>query len=178
MYVTCTTGLLPSNADWTDAPPDVDLCEALVPAEWASGNGYAQSKWVGESILARASTESSTFRPTIIRTGQLSGGPNGAWNKQEWVPAMVQSAVKIGMLPVDDDEKVRLRRGYSQCSVLIPVLYRVSRGFRFISLRMLSSVSQPTTKHPRLATPGSSTSSTQNPFGGAPLLKLSFVSSR
>ncbi|KAF9460912.1 acetyl-CoA synthetase-like protein [Collybia nuda] len=87
------------------APPDVDLSEIFVPPEWASGNGYSQSKWVGERILEKAFTQFPTLSPTIIRTGQLSGGPNGAWNKQEWVPTMVQSATKIGMLPIDKNEE-------------------------------------------------------------------------
>jgi len=34
-----------------------------------------------------------------VRVGQLCGGPTGAWNPSEWVPAIVQSAPALACLP-------------------------------------------------------------------------------
>jgi thioester reductase-like protein len=62
------------------------------------GLGYAESKWVAESILRRAS-ETTPLRPVSVRVGQLSGGVNGNWNASDWVPSIVCSAVSIGCLP-------------------------------------------------------------------------------
>lgn len=42
----------------------------------------------------------------MVRVGQLCGGPNGAWNIKEWVPALVQSAEPVQCLPQDDRVRV------------------------------------------------------------------------
>ncbi|KAJ7844462.1 hypothetical protein B0H13DRAFT_2411530 [Mycena leptocephala] len=63
-------------------------------------NGYTESKWISEEILAQAA-ESTPAKPLIIRVGQQSGGINGTWNISEWVPALVQSAQFIRCIPDD-----------------------------------------------------------------------------
>jgi thioester reductase-like protein len=64
----------------------------------AMGNGYAESKWVSEAILARAAQQ-TPLRPIIVRLGQLTGDINGLWNEREWFPSMVKSALVVKCLP-------------------------------------------------------------------------------
>lgn len=64
----------------------------------AIGSGYSESKWVSERILQIAG-EKTPLRPVVVRVGQLSGGVNGNWNKQEWVPSLVKSGEVLGVLP-------------------------------------------------------------------------------
>ncbi|KAH7104870.1 acetyl-CoA synthetase-like protein [Auriculariales sp. MPI-PUGE-AT-0066] len=62
------------------------------------GFGYAESKWVAESILRHAA-EATPLRPVSVRVGQLTGGENGHWNASDWVPSIVQSSVSLRCLP-------------------------------------------------------------------------------
>lgn len=72
--------------------------EVPIDASVAVSNGYGESKWVGEMILAEASRQ-TTLRATSIRVGQLSGGVNGAWTTAEWLPSLIRSAVHLKALP-------------------------------------------------------------------------------
>ncbi|KAK0463970.1 uncharacterized protein EV420DRAFT_1638889 [Desarmillaria tabescens] len=74
------------------------LSEGPTLPEMALGTGYGESKWVSEELLR--TTEG--LRYLVIRVGQLSGAANGTWNVNEWVPAMVQGATKLGCLPGGD----------------------------------------------------------------------------
>ena len=60
----------------------------------AVGLGYGESKWVAEQIL-----DSLLPSVSIVRLGQMAGGPNGAWNAKEWFPAIVLSAPHLKCLP-------------------------------------------------------------------------------
>ncbi|KAJ6471946.1 hypothetical protein C8R45DRAFT_1013633 [Mycena sanguinolenta] len=85
---------------------DVDgapFSEAKIESAIAAGTGYQQSKWIAEEILLKAG-ESTSLKPLVVRVGQLCGGINGAWNAQEWVPALVQSAKILGCIPDDSRE--------------------------------------------------------------------------
>ncbi|KAJ6471951.1 hypothetical protein C8R45DRAFT_836164 [Mycena sanguinolenta] len=85
---------------------DVDgapFSEAKIESAIAAGTGYQQSKWIAEEILLKAG-ESTSLKPLIVRVGQLCGGIKGAWNAQEWVPALVQSAKILGCIPDDSRE--------------------------------------------------------------------------
>ena len=59
-----------------------------------SAQGYAESKYVAERLLEKAS-EVSGVSAAICRVGQL-GGPVmkklGMWNKQEWLPSVSLSS--------------------------------------------------------------------------------------
>lgn len=65
------------------------------PVGVVPSSGYAESKWLGERILATADLPNAT----TVRIGQLSGGENGYWNEKEWFPALVSSAQIVGCLP-------------------------------------------------------------------------------
>ncbi|EGN93439.1 hypothetical protein SERLA73DRAFT_172085 [Serpula lacrymans var. lacrymans S7.3] len=80
------------------------LMEQPIEPEIAVGTGYSESKWVSENILCEAA-EHTEMEVLIVRVGQLSGGLNGAWNITEWLPALVQSASILGLLP-DDHKQV------------------------------------------------------------------------
>ncbi|KAJ8092337.1 putative NRPS-like protein biosynthetic cluster [Marasmius tenuissimus] len=74
--------------------------EELVAAESALGNGYSESKWVAEQIIACASD--SGLRASIVRVGQLSGGRNGSWSTKEWLPSLVQASNVLKKVPDDN----------------------------------------------------------------------------
>ncbi|KAJ8488944.1 hypothetical protein ONZ45_g13773 [Pleurotus djamor] len=75
--------------------PEVPLPDASI----ALGQGYSESKWLSEQILFAAAKEYPSFKPVVIRLGQVAGGPNGNWNTGDWVPAIVKSSVALGCLP-------------------------------------------------------------------------------
>ncbi|KAJ7167454.1 male sterility protein-domain-containing protein, partial [Mycena filopes] len=74
------------------------LTETALEPKIAAGNGYTESKWIAEEILRKAQ-EATALRGVAVRVGQLSGGPNGAWNINEWVPALVQASAVLGCIP-------------------------------------------------------------------------------
>ena len=65
--------------------------------------GYAQSKYVAERLLSRASSVAGI--PTMIcRVGQVAGpvktdGNGGFWNKQEWLPSLIASSKYLRKIP-------------------------------------------------------------------------------
>ncbi|KAF8174362.1 hypothetical protein K438DRAFT_1849366 [Mycena galopus ATCC 62051] len=71
--------------------------EPQFDANVAIGNGYGESKYVSERILAASGLNSTSFR-----IGQLCGSTtNGAWATSDWVPAMVKSSIALGNFPSD-----------------------------------------------------------------------------
>ncbi|KAJ7648272.1 putative aminoadipate reductase [Mycena polygramma] len=73
-------------------PEDVQF-EASV----AVGNGYGESKYVSERILAASGLEATSFR-----IGQVCGSArNGSWATTEWVPTIVKSSIALGNFPSD-----------------------------------------------------------------------------
>ncbi|KAF8192961.1 putative aminoadipate reductase [Pholiota molesta] len=69
--------------------------EVLKDARYAVGNGYGESKYVTERILAQSGLKATSFR-----IGQISGGqPNGAWATSDWVPILVKSSIFMNALP-------------------------------------------------------------------------------
>ncbi|OJJ97165.1 hypothetical protein ASPACDRAFT_33107 [Aspergillus aculeatus ATCC 16872] len=63
--------------------------------------GYAESKFVAESLCAIAA-QRSNLSISIHRIGQL-GGPSsprgGMWNPRDWFPSMVRSSITMGEVP-------------------------------------------------------------------------------
>ncbi|KAJ7131571.1 hypothetical protein C8R43DRAFT_1207614 [Mycena crocata] len=96
------------------------LKEAMVDAETAAGSGYQESKWVAEQILLKAAT-STPLKPLIVRVGQLCGGINGAWNTDEWLPALVQSAKILQCIP-DDSRDVSWLAAHTAAAALVDFL--------------------------------------------------------
>ncbi|PBK92571.1 hypothetical protein ARMGADRAFT_1080627 [Armillaria gallica] len=72
--------------------------EPLADPAISAGWGYGESKWVAEYILEEAA-KTTTLKPVIVRTGQLTGGANGAWNIKEWFPSLVKSSQDLKCLP-------------------------------------------------------------------------------
>ncbi|THH03024.1 hypothetical protein EW145_g6597 [Phellinidium pouzarii] len=72
--------------------------EPLVQPDSAVGTGYAESKWVSEQVLEKAS-ERTPLSTTVVRCGQMTGGPSGAWNDHEWFPSLVKSSIALGKAP-------------------------------------------------------------------------------
>ncbi|KAJ7045274.1 putative aminoadipate reductase [Mycena alexandri] len=71
--------------------------ELQLDADVAVGNGYGESKYVSERILALSGPDATSFR-----IGQVSGSTsNGAWSTTDWVPAIVKSSIALGNFPSD-----------------------------------------------------------------------------
>lgn len=82
------------------APRDKSIAETVVDISAATYSGYSMSKWIAENLLL-AAANASGLDPLIVRVGQLSGGPGGAWAANEWFPLMVQSAPYLGCFTAD-----------------------------------------------------------------------------
>ncbi|CRG85138.1 putative polyketide synthase 32 [Talaromyces islandicus] len=65
-----------------------------------SSNGYGQSKMISSAILFQG-MQQLNIPSKIIRVGQVSGprGELGAWNKSEWLPSIIASSLRLGLLP-------------------------------------------------------------------------------
>ncbi|KAL8344367.1 hypothetical protein RB601_004747 [Gaeumannomyces tritici] len=64
----------------------------------AADTGYGQSKLVGEHLVLNAARRGA--RSYVLRIGQVVGdAENGVWNEVEFVPAMIRSALTLGVLP-------------------------------------------------------------------------------
>jgi hypothetical protein len=104
------------------------LTERAIDAKVAAGTGYTESKWVAEQILAKAE-ESTPLKPVAVRVGQLCGAANGAWNTNEWFPALVQASSIIQHVP--DSRKVGSRRSVQRNRLK---RHRTFHGFRWTLL--------------------------------------------
>lgn len=77
-------------------PETVVTMNALAP------NGYANSKYIAEQLLAHAARTRS-IKASFARVGQIAGPIQaaGQWNKREWFPSLVLSSRHIGAVPDD-----------------------------------------------------------------------------
>ncbi|KAJ6479301.1 hypothetical protein C8R47DRAFT_1178494 [Mycena vitilis] len=66
--------------------------ELQLDAHVAVGNGYGESKYASERILAASGLEATSFR-----IGQVCGSAsNGSWSTTDWVPSIVKSSIALG----------------------------------------------------------------------------------
>lgn len=49
--------------------------------------------------MLEVAAERNVLRAVVVRIGQLSGGRNGAWKSTQWLPMMVASSARLGILP-------------------------------------------------------------------------------
>ncbi|KAJ7625844.1 acetyl-CoA synthetase-like protein, partial [Roridomyces roridus] len=76
--------------------------ELQLDAGVAVGDGYGESKYIAERILATSGLEATSFR-----IGQICGSiKSGAWSTTDWVPAIVKSSLAIGTVPSDPSSVV------------------------------------------------------------------------
>ncbi|KAF7378108.1 Acetyl-CoA synthetase-like protein [Mycena sanguinolenta] len=76
--------------------------ELQLDASVALGNGYGESKYVSERILAVSGLAGTSFR-----IGQICGSAsNGAWSTTDWVPAIVKSSIALGGFPSDPSGEI------------------------------------------------------------------------
>lgn len=91
--------LLNERATGSNAPSGPAIEEPIEnPLGVLSALGYAESKWLGERILASAAQHRG-LHTVSVRVGQLCGGVSGYWNQHEWFPSIVKSAKYTGCLP-------------------------------------------------------------------------------
>jgi len=92
------------------------VLEHAVPAAAAVGSGYGESKWVAETLLMEAMAR-TPLHAVIVRSGQVSGGLNGYWNSSDWFPSMIQSASRVGCLPLaSSSERVGAITRVARCA--------------------------------------------------------------
>ncbi|OGM40164.1 hypothetical protein ABOM_011672 [Aspergillus bombycis] len=74
--------------------------EGLITTTTPAPNGYANSKYLAEHLLAQAA-EQSSLHASFARVGQIAGPvrSRGLWNKAEWFPSLVLSSLRVGALP-------------------------------------------------------------------------------
>lgn len=65
-----------------------------------AATGYAESKYVGERLLAYAAQEQKIRGAIILRLGQVAGAArsSGRWKPADWIPTMVRSSQHLGVL--------------------------------------------------------------------------------
>ncbi|KAJ6103833.1 NRPS-like enzyme [Penicillium sp. IBT 16267x] len=82
--------------------------ESIVTTTTPAPNGYANSKYVAEHLLAHAVQQSSgnpasthIGQVAVARVGQVAGPirSRGLWNKTEWFPSLVLSSLHLEALP-------------------------------------------------------------------------------
>jgi hypothetical protein len=78
--------------------PTIATPEAYVEPELSLGAGFSQAKWVVERIFELAASE-TPLQSVVVRTTLLSGGLNGYWKADEWMPSIVESAMFVKCLP-------------------------------------------------------------------------------
>lgn len=92
----CHIALVSSIASVAGAHPPVR--ETLLSTDAARPSmGYGASKHAAERILAASGAPAS-----ILRCGQLCGprAGDGSWNRREWLPALVASSARLGVVPM------------------------------------------------------------------------------
>lgn len=82
--------------------PDPEVLEKPYPWECVGPMGYGQSKWVAEEILAAAASGNHGLGSVrVARLGQVVGDTKlGRWKASEAYPAIAQSALTVGALPL------------------------------------------------------------------------------
>jgi thioester reductase-like protein len=85
---------------WTSIYPGRVPEESIEDIRVVEDYGYAQSKYVAERLLASARS-TSKLPAVTVRVGQVAGPTceKGAWNRHEWLPAMLSSSKYLGLLP-------------------------------------------------------------------------------
>lgn len=82
--------------------------ESIVTTTTPAPNGYANSKYVAEHLLAYAAQQSSDSlasdqfgQVAVARVGQVAGPirSRGLWNKTEWFPSLVLSSLHLHAVP-------------------------------------------------------------------------------
>lgn len=80
--------------------PGPEVLEKPYPWESVGPMGYGQSKWVAEQILAAAAAD-GLGSARVARLGQVVGDTRlGRWKASEAYPAVAQSALTVGALPL------------------------------------------------------------------------------
>jgi len=72
-----------------------------LPADDQPGDGYAQSKWVAEALVAGARSRGLPI--TIFRPGVIAGDSrSGAWNTEDFLCRMLKGCIQLGSAPIID----------------------------------------------------------------------------
>ncbi|KAI2996525.1 hypothetical protein CBS147346_9312 [Aspergillus niger] len=74
--------------------------EEVITTTTPGPNGYADSKYLAEQLLAQAARQ-GRVHASFARVGQIAGPvrSKGVWNQTEWFPSLVLSSFHLGILP-------------------------------------------------------------------------------
>ncbi|GKZ23398.1 putative NRPS-like protein biosynthetic cluster [Aspergillus brasiliensis] len=74
--------------------------EEVITTTTPGPNGYADSKYLAEQLLAQAAGQ-GRVHASFARVGQIAGPvlSPGVWNKTEWFPSLALSSLHLGALP-------------------------------------------------------------------------------
>ncbi|KAJ7052219.1 putative aminoadipate reductase [Mycena amicta] len=98
--------------------------ELQLDAGVAIGNGYGESKYVSERILAASGLPATSFR-----IGQITGAnSNGAWSTTDWVPAIVKSSIALGNFPSDPTGTVSWLPSEAVAQCIVDVAFLPAEG--------------------------------------------------
>lgn len=96
------TSSISTVGNWPSKHPGIHVPEeAMYDESVTSAMGYAESKYVGERLLEKAS-QVARVGVDICRVGQIAGpviNEAGQWNRQEWLPTIIASSKYLGKLP-------------------------------------------------------------------------------
>ena len=97
LYVSSISSTMSFRSD-DGTTPEKHIATDFAPAP----NGYAESKYVAEQIIASAAPKLMPQHSlAFARVGQIAGPAkeHGKWNTAEWFPSLIRSSINIGAIP-------------------------------------------------------------------------------
>ncbi|KAL3475544.1 hypothetical protein BJX99DRAFT_229519, partial [Aspergillus californicus] len=98
-FISSISSTMGHNTDSTNGLTPETIIHTTTPAP----NGYADSKYLAEHLLAQAAARLgyNPARFSFARVGQIAGAVHspGLWNRAEWFPSLVMSSLHVGALP-------------------------------------------------------------------------------
>jgi thioester reductase-like protein len=97
IFISSIGAVAGTSIDTFSEVPETPAKPGILPG----GNGYSQSKFVGERILEEAVSKSHV-KSSIIRVGQIAGPTTeatGTWSTTDWFPRIMASAELLRTVP-------------------------------------------------------------------------------
>jgi thioester reductase-like protein len=125
--------------------------ESVIDSPAAAGpNGYAQSKYIAEHVLAYAASRLG-LPISFARVGQIAGAVKraGLWNRSEWFPSLIISSAHIGAVPEEIGGPLGREIDWVPIDLLSEVLVELALGSGAQAAKGEGEVDVFHPKHPR-----------------------------